>query len=464
MERKKLFRKLPKVDSLLKEEKIEKLCDEYGRGFVTDCIRVELDYARALITTENADAAERYLNDFVGHVEKRVQMELEYPLRKVINATGVILHTNLGRAPLGKVHLDAVSQAMCNYSNLEYDLETGKRGKRWTHYADLISKITGTEGATAVNNNAASLTLIFGALAKGKEVIVSRGEAIEIGGKFRIPEVIEQSGAILHEIGTTNKTRISDYEEAINENTGALLKVHTSNYKVVGFTEEATLEQLVELGKKYNLPVIMDLGSGVLVDLEKYGLAHEPTVQEQVKKGADLVCFSGDKLLGGPQAGIIVGKKAYIQKLEHYPLMRAIRLDKCAIAALLATFREYMDEARAVKNIPVLHMIARPLEELKAQAEMLAGSLKDCEKWAEILAEESLSMVGGGSLPGETLASYAVTIQPKEMSCEELMEKTRHFAVPVIAHIKEDKVWLDMRTVMPEDLKFIKKYLIEIMK
>ena len=455
MEHKELFRKLPKVDILLQDEKIQKLCEEFGRGFVVECIREELEHARALIAAENVDESERYLNHFVKNVEKRAEIESEYSLRKVINATGIILHTNLGRAPLGKIHLDAVSQAICSYSNLEYDLETGKRGKRWIHYADLISKIAKTEGAIAVNNNAASLTLIFSALAKGKEVIVSRGEAIEIGGKFRIPEVIEQSGAILHEVGTTNKTRISDYENAINENTGALLKVHTSNYKVVGFTEEATLEQLVELGKKYNLPVIMDLGSGVLVDLEKYGLAHEPTVQEQVKKGADLVCFSGDKLLGGPQAGIIVGKKSFVEKLEHHPLMRAIRLDKCAIAALSATFREYMDEERAVKNIPVLHMIARPLEELKAQAEKLADGLKGCEKWAEIQVEESQSMVGGGSLPGETLASCAVTIQPKDMSCEELMEKMRNFEVPIIAHIKENKVWLDMRTVMPEDVETI---------
>lgn len=464
MEHKKFFRKLPKVDILLKEELIENLCEEYGRGFVTECIRAELDHVRTLIGVENEEIVEKYLANFIHHVENRVKAESEYPLRKVINATGIILHTNLGRAPLGKVHLDAVAQAMCNYSNLEYDLESGKRGKRWTHYADLISKITGVESAIAVNNNAASLTLIFGALSKGKEVIVSRGEAIEIGGKFRIPEVIEQSGAKLHEVGTTNRTRISDYENEINENTGALLKVHTSNYKVVGFTEEATLEQLVELGKKYNLPVIMDLGSGVLVDLEKYGLAHEPTVQEQVKKGADIVCFSGDKLLGGPQAGIIVGRKEMIQKLEHYPLMRAIRLDKCAIAVLSATFREYMDEARAVKNIPVLHMIARPLEELKIQAEKLAAELSEYTAMAEIQVEESESMVGGGSLPGEILPSYAVTIQSKMMSCEELMEKMRQSQVPVIAHIKEDKVWLDMRTVMPEDCRLLGEELFEIDK
>ena len=457
-----MLRKLPKVDILLNDETIQTLVAECGRGMVVECIREELDRVRALALSGKEKEAEEALEKFVSLVKEKVSEETAYPLRKVINATGIILHTNLGRAPLGKVHLDAISQAICGYSNLEYDLETGKRGKRFTHYADLISKIAGTEGAIAVNNNAASLTLIFGALSKGKEVIVSRGEAIEIGGKFRIPEVIEQSGAILKEVGTTNKTRISDYEDAINENTGALLKVHTSNYKVIGFTEEVTLEQLVELGEKYNLPVIMDVGSGVLVDLEKYGLAHEPTVQEQVKKGADLVCFSGDKLLGGPQAGIIVGKKEAVQKLEHYPLMRAIRLDKCAIAALSATFREYMDEARAVKNIPVLHMIARPLSELKGQAEELTARLSKCT--AEIQVEESESMVGGGSLPGETLASYAVTIQSDKMSCETLMEKMRAYEIPVIGHIKEDKVWLDMRTVMPEDIKIIQNCLNEILR
>lgn len=447
-----ILRKLPKVDILLNNEKVQVLCAEYGRGLVVDCIRAELDRMRVLALSGDVETVEKGIADFADLVEKKVLEESEYPLRKVCNATGIILHTNLGRAPLGKVQMEAAMQAMCGYSNLEYDLETGKRGKRWTHYADLISKIAGTEGAIAVNNNASSLTLIFSALAKGKEVIVSRGESIEIGGKFRIPEVVEQSGAKLHEVGTTNRTRIADYENAINENTGALLKVHTSNYKVVGFTEEASLEQLVELGKKYNLPVIMDLGSGVLVELEKYGLAHEPTVQEQVKKGADLVCFSGDKLLGGPQAGIIVGKKHFIEKLEHHPLMRAIRLDKCAIAALSATFREYMDEERAVKNIPVLHMIARPLDELKVQAETLYVKLSRFEGTMQLAVEESISMVGGGSLPGEELPSYALTIRPLEMSCEKMMEKMRHFSTPVIAHVKNDRIWLDMRTVMPEEV------------
>ena len=457
MDKKEYYRRIPKVDELLKVEKIQGQCEQYGRGFVVNCIREALEEVRALVDHGTREEIERKLVCFAEDLPERIEKESGDSLRRVINATGIILHTNLGRAPLGKVQMDAMVQAMCGYSNLELNLETGKRGKRWTHYADLVSKITGAEAAIAVNNNAASLTLIFSALAKGKEVIVSRGESIEIGGRFRIPEVVEQSGAKLREVGTTNRTRISDYENAINENTAALLKVYTSNYKVVGFTEEATLEELVELGKKYNLPVIMDLGSGVLVDLEKYGLAHEPTVQEQEKKGADLICFSGDKLLGGPQAGIIIGKKSYIQAVENYPLMRAIRLDKCAIAALSATFREYTDEARAVKNIPVLAMIAKPLDVLKQQAETLDAELEECREEAEILVEESLSMVGGGSLPGETLASYAVTLQAKKVSCEQLTEAMRQFSMPVIAHIKNEKVWLDMRTVTAEEAGQIAK-------
>ena len=317
-----------------------------------------------------------------------------------------------------------------------------------------------------MNNNAASLTLIFGALTKGKEVIVSRGEAIEIGGKFRIPEVIEQSGAILREVGTTNRTRISDYEKAITEETGALLKVHTSNYKVVGFTEEASLEELAALGKKYNLPVIMDLGSGVLVNLENYGLAHEPTVQEMLKKGADLVCFSGDKLLGGPQAGIITGKKSLIEELEHYPLMRAIRLDKCLIAALEATFREYLDEERAIKNIPVMRMIARTAEELDIQAKKVLNMLRArCEESIlSVQIEPSISMVGGGSLPGETMESWAVTMEPKGTSCDVLSKKMRELEVPVIAYTKNDKLWMDMRTILPEEVELLVKSLEMVMK
>lgn len=455
MNRQEYFRQIPKMDVVLKEACIQKLCDRYGRGFVKDCIRQGLDELRMVVQSAKVEDIENALSLFLENMVKKVEEESVYSLRNVCNATGIILHTNLGRAPLGKVQKEAMIQAMCGYSNLEYNLETGLRGKRWTHYADLVSRVTGAQGAIAVNNNAASLTLIFSALTKGKEIIVSRGESIEIGGKFRIPEVIEQSGARLKEVGTTNRTRMDDYERAITQETGALLKVHTSNYKVVGFTEEATLEELVALGKKYNLPVIMDLGSGVLINLEKYGLAHEPTVQEMVKKGADLICFSGDKLLGGPQAGIIIGKKEYIKMLEYHPLMRAIRLDKSTIAALMATFREYMDEARAVKNIPVLRMITRTQEELKEQAETIRAAVIDDWQKARIVIEPSHSMVGGGSLPGEMQESYAVTLEPKDRSCEEVVTQMRQLPVPIIAYIKENKIWLDMRTVLPEEILYI---------
>lgn len=455
---KEYFRKIPKVDILLQEEQIQELCHFYGRGFVVECIRRQLEDLRTLIQKGEVEKAEKVLGTFPEILTGYIQKEAQYSLKKVINATGIILHTNLGRAPLGQIQKDTMIQAMCGYSNLEYDLETGKRGKRFTHYADVISRVVGTESAIAVNNNAASLTLIFSALAKGKKVIVSRGEAIEIGGRFRIPEVIEQSGAILKEVGTTNRTRVSDYENVINEETGAILKVHTSNYKIQGFTEEASLEELAALGKKYNLPVIMDLGSGVLVDLEKYGLAHEPTVQEMVKKGAALTCFSGDKLLGGPQAGIIVGKKEYIDKLENYPLMRAIRLDKCIIAALAATFREYLDEERAVLNIPVLKMIARAERELKMQAEDLYTELVSASS-VRLAVEMSCSMVGGGSLPGEEQMSWALTMEPIENSCESVMETLRKLSIPIIAYTKDNKIWLDMRTIMPEEVPIVKEEL-----
>lgn len=468
MNRQEYFRKIPKVDVLLKEERVQTLCEEYGRGFVLECIRQQMEELRDMILTGDEKEIEPALQQFAAHLSEKVQEASAYSLRKVLNATGIILHTNLGRAPLGTVQKEAMVQAMCGYSNLEYELRSGSRGKRWTHYADLISKVTGAESAIAVNNNAASLTLIFSALTKGKEIIVSRGESIEIGGRFRIPEVIEESGARLKEVGTTNRTRISDYEKAITEETGALLKVHTSNYKVIGFTEEVSLEELAALGKKYDLPVIMDLGSGVLVNLENYGLAHEPTVQEMLKKGADLVCFSGDKLLGGPQAGIIIGKESYIKAIENYPLMRAIRLDKSTIAALAATFREYLDEERAVKNIPILNMIARRPEELKAQAEQVVAAIRlgasakgdgaavppavKSQKQIQLAVEPSLSMVGGGSLPGETMASYAVTITPCGWSCDEVSAKLRSLSVPIISHTKCDKVWLDMRTIRPEEV------------
>lgn len=446
---------------MLKEERIQLLCCSFGREMVLEAIREELDSLRELVSRGEESRIIQALDTWLDRVEERVREASDCSLKKVYNASGIILHTNLGRAPLGKFQIEAAVQAMEGYCNLEYDLETGQRGKRWEHYADTIAKVTGAEGAVAVNNNAAAVTMLLSALTKGKEVLVSRGELVEIGGRFRIPEVMEQSGAVLKEIGTTNRTRISDYEKGITEETGALLKVHTSNYRIIGFTEEVSVEELADLGRRYQLPVIVDLGSGVLVNLEKFGLAHEPTVRETLEKGADLVCFSGDKLLGGPQAGIIAGRRKYIQAMENHPLMRAFRLDKCTIGVLTATFREYLDEERAVKSIPVLQMISRSCETLQAQAEEICGELKKLSCSAEIQAEPSVSMMGGGSLPLEKIPSWAVTLRSGEGSCEQLAECLRKLPIPVITHIKNEKVWLDMRTVISEEKEGFLKELVD---
>lgn len=460
MNRNDYLKNIPKVDRILKEDSIQELCDAFGRGIVTEAVRYELANLRSLICAGEKEEIDRALRDFMRELPEKIREFTAFSLRKVVNATGIILHTNLGRAPLGKVQMDAVMQAMAGYSNLEYDLSTGARGKRTNHCSAWITRVVGCEHATVVNNNAAAVTLMLSALAKDKEVIVSRGELIEIGGRFRIPDVMEQSGACLREVGTTNRTRISDYERAITENTGAIMKVHTSNYKIMGFTEEASVEELVELGARYHLPVIVDLGSGVLIDLERFGLAHEPTVQEMLKKGADLVCFSGDKLLGGPQAGIIAGKREYIEKMANHPLMRTFRPDKCTIAALAATFREYLEEDRAIKNIPILSMLSRSPYELKEQAETLCALLQHGHFPACLHVEESITRMGGGSLPGEELPGYAVTMAPTSMSCEKMAAKMRQMPTPVIAHIKDNRIWMEMRTIPESEVAQLSQNLI----
>lgn len=452
------FRKIPKVDVLLEQQDMAVLCEEYGRDCVADIIREVLEDVRGYIKDHEAAEIERELSAIAGKVADKLEQQEGFALRRVFNATGIILHTNLGRAPLGKKQKEAIMQALSGYTNLEYDISRGTRGKRGDHTRDLICKVTGAENAVAVNNNASAVILMLGSLARGKEVIVSRGELIEIGGKFRIPQVMEESGAILREVGTTNRTRIADYEEAITEKTGALLKVHTSNYKIVGFTEDVSVEELVELGKKYQIPVLVDLGSGVLINLEKYGLMHEPTVQEVLQAGPDAVSFSGDKLLGGPQAGIIVGNAPVIKKMENHPMMRALRLDKCVIAGLAATFKEYLDETRALKNIPVLQMLTRDMEELKAQAKEVCRIIAGFAT-GECKVEVSESKLGGGSLPMEIMESYAVTLAPEGESCQKMAERLRNLPIPVICHIQDEKVWLDMRTILPEELEEFKKNL-----
>ena len=457
MDKNLLFRRIPKVEC------IKKLVEEYGYDSVLEAVRIEQDKLRAYIgTCENEEEGQSRIDGLLERIELTVLAMNRPNMTRVLNGTGTILHTNLGRAPLGSEHLQRVIYIAGGYSNLEYDLEAGKRGERYSHFEKLLCRITGAEAAMAVNNNAAAVLLILSSLAKGGEAVVSRGELVEVGGKFRIPDVMEQSGASLVEVGATNKTHLSDYEKAITEASKALLKVHTSNYRIVGFTESVPVAELVPLGRQHGIPVIEDLGSGVLVDLSKYGLTYEPTVQDSVKNGADVVCFSGDKLLGGPQAGIIVGKKIYIDLMKKNPLTRALRIDKFTASALEAVLREYLSEEKAIQNIPVLNMITRTPEEIKQKAKKFHRMLKRAGLKAEIGIEECESQIGGGSLPLERIPSTGVTIHPLEISTPELEERLRHFPVPVIGRTVNDRILLDMRTFETRYMTYFAKVLKEL--
>lgn len=443
-----LYRRIPKVDVLLEDEKIRELTEQYSYDTVLEAVREELDKLRALIgTCEDEAEGIREIEQLSVRIQEAVKAMHTPNMRTVINGTGTILHTNLGRAPIGERHMRHIADIAMNYSNLEYNLEAGARGERYSHFEKLLCKITGAEAAMAVNNNAASVMLILSSLAKGGEVVVSRGELVEIGGKFRIPDVMEQSGATLVEVGTTNKTHHSDYKEAITEETKALLKVHTSNYRIVGFTDTVGIDELIPLAKEHDLPVIEDLGSGVLVDLAKYGLTHEPTVQESIAKGADVVCFSGDKLLGGPQAGIIIGKKKYIDKMKKNQLTRALRIDKFTAATLELVLQEYLSEEKAIQNIPVLRMITKSLEEVTADARSLSRMLNRAKLPASIKTEACESQIGGGSLPLERIPSMAVALKPEKISVAELEMRMRHLPIPIIPRTSNDTVLIDVRTV-----------------
>ncbi len=460
-----LYRSIPKVDVLLEDEKIISLIEKYHRYVVVDVIREEIEKIREEIKTNNDfDFINKRINNLVESISKSVEKTYSYNIRKVINGTGTILHTNLGRSIISKKHANYLSDIVTSYSNLEYNLEDGKRGERYSHFEKLICKITGAESAMAVNNNAAAVMLVLSSMAKEKEVIVSRGELVEVGGKFRIPDVMESSNAHLVEIGTTNKTHLEDYENAINENTGALLKVHTSNFKILGFTESVSIKEICDLGKEKNIPVIEDIGSGVLVDLSKYGLEYEPTVQDSIKAGVDIVSFSGDKLLGGPQAGIIVGKKKYIDKMKKNPLTRAFRIDKFTATILEMIFKEYLNEEDAVKNIPTLSLITRDLKEIEKNANTLYEKLDVLKDVAIINIEDTLSQIGGGSLPMERLNSKCVSITPKNMSTASLEEKLRLDENPVVGRISDNKLIIDMRTILDDEIDILSKKLINIIK
>ena len=446
------FRHLPSVDKVMGIDTVLAMATAYNREWVVDLVRRQLDEARQRIRQGGEAPTPAELAEAVCHeIESVAQAEP----RHVINATGVVIHTNLGRAPLSQAATDAMLRAARGYSNLELDLESGRRGSRQAHLQSLLRQLTGAEAALAVNNNASAVLLGLTALAagnkegrkEGKEVIVSRGESVEIGGGFRIPDVLRQSGGTLVDVGTTNRTYARDYEDAITDNTAALLKVHSSNFRVEGFTETVEPEELVELGQRYGVPVLHDVGSGCLLPTERYGLAHEPTPQESIAAGVGLVLFSGDKLLGGPQSGIVVGRRDQVELLARHPLARAIRIDKFSLAALTATLLHYL-KGEALTDIPIWRMIATPEEAVRDRANLWE---KQLGKGAGV--EPARSAIGGGSLPGETLPSWVLTVSCEDVlgGPEEVMGRLRRADPPVVARIEENRVLLDPRTVLPEE-------------
>jgi len=454
----KILSKLPSVDELLNNESIVLLQNKIPRNVVLDKIRQSIhEYRSSILSMEDGELEAFNLEqqELIDKIIYSSNQFMKMNLREVINATGVVLHTNLGRSLLCDEIKEAVWSVASGYSTLEINVETGKRGSRYSHVLEILKRITGAEDALVVNNNAAAVLLVLGTMAKNKEVIISRGELVEIGGSFRVPDVMEQSGAKLVDIGTTNKTHLWDYENAISDNTGALLKVHTSNYKILGFTKEVSLKELVELGERRNIPVIEDLGSGVLIDLQKYGITHEPTVQESVKAGVDVITFSGDKLLGGPQAGIIVGKTKYIEEMKKNPLTRAFRIDKLTMAALEATLKLYLDEERAVEKIPTLRMITEGVDSIGIRATELIKRLENLELPIDILLKPDFSQVGGGSLPLEQLPTKVLAIKPRTMSAARLEEKLRRNTIPIITRVQEDNIIMDLRTIKERDFDII---------
>ncbi|UCG77240.1 MAG: L-seryl-tRNA(Sec) selenium transferase [Nitrospirota bacterium] len=448
-----LLRNLPSVDQIIKNELIEERLKEYPRAFGLMAARKVIDDNRERIRSGAQVRVDT--DDIIREVLSSLDVLLSPNLRPVINATGIVIHTNLGRAPLPKDVLQNVMKVAEGYSNLEYDLDKGARGKRYSHIRELINEITGAEDCLIVNNNAAAVLLCLSALARGKEAIVSRGELIEIGGSFRIPEVMEQSGAILKEVGATNKTHLRDYEAAINENTGLLLKAHRSNFRISGFTSDVSVDDLSALGKKNGIVSMYDLGSGCLVDLNPLGIHDEPMVQNIVRSGIDITTFSGDKLLGGPQAGIIVGRKDLIQSIQKHPLTRALRVDKFTLSALESVFMIYADQELAKRRIPVLKMLYSSNEALKIRARRLSSALKKAGVKADISIRKDITRAGGGSLPDAEFVTWTVSVIPHKISVNTIEERLRKSNPPVIARISDDRLVLDVMTISTSQINQI---------
>ncbi len=434
------LRNLPSVEQLLQTETTARLIAHFGRPLTLDALRNTLDDIRARFKL-NPEIELPSIDLILNQTESTLTAWTSSTLHPVINATGVILHTNLGRAPLSHATLHAIDVVSRGYSNLEFDLETGKRGSRLIHAEGLLKKLTGAEAALVVNNCASAVLLTLSALANKKRVVIARSQLVEIGGGFRVPDVMKQSGAKLVEIGTTNKVRVADYTSALDEPTALVMRAHRSNFKIVGFIEEPDFKDIVDAAHQANVPVVDDLGSGALYDTAKYGFSHEPTVQESMQAGADVILFSGDKLLGGPQAGIIIGKKELLDKIKKHPLARAVRADKSCLAGLTATLTHYLKD-EAEREIPIVRMMSLTLKQVKGRA----------EAWREELGQgnvvESESTVGGGSLPDESIPTFLLELQVK--SAEKFLRALRKNNPPIIARTENDKVLLDPRTVFPE--------------
>jgi L-seryl-tRNA(Ser) seleniumtransferase len=455
-----IMRKLPAVDRVLSQQPVRELESQVPHSIVLNAVRMTLDDLRARITEGNTPDPDDLSPERIATHVRDLALRMSRPsFRRTINATGVILHTGLGRAVLPEAAVSELLDIASGHSNLEIDVETAGRGSRESHYAQLLAELTGAEAAMAVNNNAAAVFLALNTLARGKDVIISRGQLVEIGGSFRLPDIMARAGVRLVEVGTTNRTRITDYEAAITEDTGLILRVHPSNFQIVGYTQEASLEELVGLGRQYGIPVVDDVGSGALVDLSRFGLKGDPLVQESVRAGADVVMFSGDKLLGGPQAGLIVGRKDIIDDITANPIARALRIGKLTAAALEATLRLYSAPDTVTEKIPTLRSIARPVADVARSAQklrrMLLRAMPDLIR-VEIM--DGVSEVGGGSLPGQTLPTKLVSISTAKPGLENPMDLARAFRLadpPVFGRVGDDRFLLDLRTVEDSELSAI---------
>ncbi len=461
MENKNILKLLPSIDTLLNHDKARMLAEKYSRQVVKAAFHTILHETREQVIHPGSDTTpsrQELIEQIVIKVAAYLAGEFNSSLTPAINATGVILHTGLGRAPLSAAARKNVNRVMRSYCSLEIDLADGKRGERTEHVRSLLCRLTGAESALVVNNNAAAVFIALNTLSPGREAVISRGQLVEIGGSFRIPDVMEKSGAIMREVGTTNKTKASDYVNAITSQTGALVAAHTSNYRIMGFTEEVPLQELVKIAAPHNIPVIHDLGGGVLIDLQEFGLPYEPLVQDSIKAGADVVTFSGDKVLGGPQCGIIVGKKALLERIHANPIMRIVRCDKLTYAALEATLKGYFQPHKVYKTNKTLRMLTASAKTVHNKAERVFTALTVAIRDRyHIMIEESLAQTGSGALPLEQIPSYAITLQNAETGIDNIAAQLRKNSPPILGYIKNGRLYLDMRTVSNREINKIVK-------